>query len=784
MGIRRRVFLAGLGGAGVGFGLGGVSHLFPLASPQVGPGWSPGSEEFVPSTCTLCPSHCGILVRIVDGAAVAIRGNPLHPISRGGLCPKGQAGLQLLNHPTRFRGPLERTGPPGSDGFDPISWDAALERVAKTLGSLRREGRAESVGWLVGDLHGSTNELLERFLRVYGSPHLARQSYRDGSEEVLRLTQGIETAPAFDLDRADLVVSFGAPLSEAWRCLPQAARARGLPEGRKRRWVQIDTRLSRTAVTADLWLAIRPGGYGALALSIAYVLLKEGLYDSRWISDGVTGFEDWTDAQGRLVPGYRTLVLRHGRPEAIARRTGLEVRKIVRLAKEFGRASRPLAVWDNVVGWSRTGLADALAIHALNVIAGSLQRPGGIFVQPPLPVPSLEESAPLPSGSAESPGRTLGGADWADRVLDPDGPPIQVLFLYHANPVASAPDPEKIRRALERIPLVISFSPFPDESSRHAHLVLPDHTYLERWQDAPAPSTVPYPVWGVVQPVVPPLHDTRATADVLLQLASLIGDDLPAAFPWSSMEELVRERGEALTAARRGSAFVSAFRLDELREMEARGWWIPHGQTAGQFWKHLRESGGWFDPYHDDQGRAGASRRPDGRVSLFPEEARQRIAGALPGLVEGFLPLGEASEKGRNRSATDAYPLMLQPYRVMTLAAGGLPLMPWLLENVGVQTGNAWEVWAEIHPDTARELKLDSGRRVRIVSKHGAFTARLSCFEGAQPGVVNVPYGLHSAAGGWGGLESANPLVAVGDARDPVTGLPDWSTTRVRVESI
>ena len=93
--ISRRFFLAGLGSTGVGLGLGGFSHLFPLSSPQFGPDWSPGDENHVPSTCLLCPSHCGILGRVVDGKLVRVDGNPLHPVSQGGLCPKGRASLQL-----------------------------------------------------------------------------------------------------------------------------------------------------------------------------------------------------------------------------------------------------------------------------------------------------------------------------------------------------------------------------------------------------------------------------------------------------------------------------------------------------------------------------------------------------------------------------------------------------------------------------------------------------------------------------------------------------------------
>jgi anaerobic selenocysteine-containing dehydrogenase len=107
--------------------------------------------------------------------------------------------------------------------------------------------------------------------------------------------------------------------------------------------------------------------------------------------------------------------------------------------------------------------------------------------------------------------------------------------------------------------------------------------------------------------------------------------------------------------------------------------------------------------------------------------------------------------------------------------------MPWLLENLGILTGDSWETWAEIHPRTGRELGLSSGERVRVESESGSFPARVRFFSGAQPGMINVPYGLHAEVEGWGRAEGANPLHAAGGRRDPATGLPDWYSTRVRV---
>src|SRR5512142_1653955 len=146
--ISRRNFLAGAAGAGIGFGLGALSYQFPLAPPHFGPDWAPNEVTFVPSTCVLCPAHCGIRARLVDGRLTRIDGNPMHPLSQGGLCAKGRAGLQLLYHPARVKGPMRRVGPPGSDSFQPISWERALDEIAATLRGARGEG-APGVEWLV-----------------------------------------------------------------------------------------------------------------------------------------------------------------------------------------------------------------------------------------------------------------------------------------------------------------------------------------------------------------------------------------------------------------------------------------------------------------------------------------------------------------------------------------------------------------------------------------------------------------------------------------------------------
>jgi menaquinone reductase, molybdopterin-binding-like subunit len=623
-------------------------------------------------------------------------------------------------------------------------------------------------------------ELISAFCRAYGTERMTVDDYRDGSADVMRMCQGIPASPAYDLSASDLIVSFGAALSEAWWALPQTARARDNNPGRAPKWIQIDVRLSRTAVGADQWVPVRPGTYGTLALGLIYLIAKEGLYDADTLSGRVSGWEDWTDETGTRHDGFRTLVLRHGRPDDVSARTGVSVTRLIELAKAFGTAHNPVAIWDQTVTWRSGGLADALAIHTLNILAGRLNRPGGVLVQAPMPLPGpLDRPLTGTSLLSTSP---LTSTSWPPRPGDRRSPATQVLFLYQSNPVASSARTEDVRESLSKVPLVVSFSPFFDESARYANLILPDHTYLERWQDALAPSAVAFPVWNVVQPVSKPLHDTRATGDVVLDLAARLGGEVNAWSRWSSVEQIVRERGIALASAHRGSAFVETFRRNELRELEGRGWWLPHGRPVEEYWTTILASGGWFDPIYNYDDRSGISQHPDGRVWIFPTEARNRLRESPERLVEGFLPITVENPPGD--VAPESFPLRLIPFRVLTLASGGTALMPWLLEHLGVLTGHAWETWVEIHPETARAQGLRSGQRVRVESPEGRFDATLRFFAGAQPGVVNVPYGLHTRVDGWGEPRGANPLVAVGQRVDAVTGLPDWYSTRVRLSSI
>ena len=257
----------------------------------------PGIATWKPSVCTLCSAGCGLLVRVMQGEAEVVRrgqqglikmglakkleGNPQHPVNRGKLCARGQAGLQVLYHPDRITHPIKRTGARGSGEFQQITWDDALKEVAAHLITLQRSNSANSLAFLARPLHGQRQELIARFLKAYGAPPAVW--YQPFDEAVLRqanlLSFGHPALPTFDLARADYVISFGADFLGTWNS-PVAQSAgygemrQGRP-GRRAKFVQVESRMSQTGANADEWIPCRPGTEGALALGIAHVILSE-----------------------------------------------------------------------------------------------------------------------------------------------------------------------------------------------------------------------------------------------------------------------------------------------------------------------------------------------------------------------------------------------------------------------------------------------------------------------------------------------------------------------------
>jgi anaerobic selenocysteine-containing dehydrogenase len=744
------------------------------------------AEHLVPSVCLMCPSGCGIQARVVDGRLVKLEGSPLHPINLGALCPKGQAAPELLYNPDRIRSPLRRVGERGAGEWEPISWETALSLVAQRLSQLRNSGHPERFGFLYGETRGQMRELISYFTQVIGSPNaVSHDSLNIEAAKLAHLlTQGVYDLLAYDLENTGYVLSFGAGLLEAGRPVQRfvsgyAYMRRGRPNRGK--VVMVDPRQGVSGAKADEWIPIRPGTDAALALGMAHVIIASNLVDRDFVENYAFGYDDWEDETGVAHKGFKTLVLESYDPQTVAAITGVTQNTIARLAGEFATNRPAVAVVPckgGLLNGSANGLYTAMAIHALNALVGSLETPGGVLVQRYFQCPGWPE---LPADPVAEVGRQAERVDGAGTVFPlarhayqavadriSAGYPLDVLFLYDANPMFECPNGySRWQDAFSHVELIVSFSSFLDETAEFADLVLPDHTFLERWQDDFIEG-LGYPGVALRQPVVEPVYDTRNTGDVLIELGRRVGGWVGTAFPWTDFQELLKWRLKDV-----GASWAT---LTEL------GLWV---EPPYKFAK--RGSDPWIDEVVGVD-RQGAPR--DGYFDFFSRELQCVLEGADEATLErlGIQARGDEVflphyEPVTSPGEEDEYPFMLNVVTLMSLGPYSANAnLPTLQEISGMTVNETWDSWLEMNPEPARRLGLHDGDAVWVASEFGKARTKVRLVPGVRPDVVNLPYNQgHRAVGRWAKDRGVNGLELMGSDTEPLTGLAAFTNTRVKV---
>jgi anaerobic selenocysteine-containing dehydrogenase len=738
-------------------------------------------ENVVASTCHLCSAGCGILVRVADGKAVKLEGNPMHPINQGALCPKGQAAPELLYNPDRLTSPMKRDRATGQ--LTQIQWAEAIQLTADKLNALREAGHPEQAVLMHGDTRGQMRSFLTRFMEAVGSPNVvSHESLNIAAAKLgMYLTQGIYGLPAYDLENANYVISFGANLLEAG---PNPQRTISgytyLRRGRATRGkvVVIDPRQSITAAKADEWIPITPGADAALALGMANVIIKSGLVDADFVKNYCFGFDNF--ASGGDHKGFRDFVLENYDPIRVEQMTGIPSTTIARLAGEFAGNGPSIAIMPGKGGLLNggfSGVYTAMAVHALNALVGSIEKEGGVMTQRYMPCVDYPK---LPSDSISAKGMKTARIDGAgskfplgrnsyqsvaDAILE--GAPVEALFLYDANPAFETPGGKRFADAFKKVPFVVSFSSFMDESAELADLILPEPTFLERWGDDHIEG-LGYPGISLYQPVIEPLYDTMNTGDFFLKVAESMGGTVAKAFAWKSYEEVLQ------------------FRLKDI----------------GADWELLKELGVWFNPgyrfakrgsQHWIENVVGAERLNaprDGYFDLYSRElncflgemkkdelAKLGISQTGDGAI---LPHYEATVFQGDKAQ---YPFMLNIVTLMSLGLrSDASNMPSMQEISGMTVRETWDSWLEMNPESARKLGLAENDRVKIESPFGAISTRVKLVAGLHPDVVNMPFNQgHTAVGRYARGRGVNGLEILNPASEPLTGLASFTNTRVKV---
>jgi menaquinone reductase, molybdopterin-binding-like subunit len=763
MAIDRRDFLKFVVGGAVGTVISPLPWVSMDEVAKWSQRWAPipekGGEAYLFSTCKLCPGACGIRVRMIEGKkAVKIEGNPHHPVNRGGMCPMGLAGLQYLyQDDIRVKSPLKRTGGRGNGQWKPISWEEAISEVTSRLKELRQNNLTHTVAFLNGEGEGSQVQLAARFLKAYGSPNYIQPFQLSDLEAILTQTiHGVRTRMSYDLPRAQYVLSFGSALLDGWGNPCWTAHAfqdwrRDSQQGRAK-LIQIDTMATTTASLADEWIAIKPDTEGVLALGLAQVMVEKGWIDTEFIRAKISGLED---LKGLLNKNYT--------PDQVARETTINPEIIISLARDFSSAKQPIALWGKGKGELPVSLFEAQAVHLLNLLTGSVNRPGGVYLQPEFswaswPKLSLDETArkgitqPRLDGafSAEYPktGQSA-GRFFANTVLKKPYP-INVLLINEANPGFSLGE-KNILQAVDRIPFVVSFSPFMDETTSLADLVLPASTFLERWGDSYGCLGVPFPVYGLTKPIFPPIHETRSIGEVFLGLAKNLGGTVQEALPFENMEQVIKLSAKGIFDSRKG-------RLTDGSPPEEGKSILASFESFDKFLEQLVTQGAWYQP--ETKGEAGKGRWDFSSSTL------------QAGVPKKVQPGQE-------------YPFWLVPQSLLLLQSGYFPNPPFLTKCLGEETLKKNKLVVQIHPDTARANSLREGDLVELKSVNGKIEARIHLFEGARPDCVFVPLGMgHKAYDPTVKNRGANPYPMVDTIVDSLTGLDVAWATRVKIKKV
>ncbi|MDI7260764.1 MAG: molybdopterin-dependent oxidoreductase [Thermodesulfobacteriota bacterium] len=657
-------------------------------------------RKSIPSVCMMCPASCGILGYLEYEKVVKIGGNPLDPNSRGRLCAKGIAGLNHLYNPDRILFPMRRVGKRGEGRWKQISWDEAFNEIALRLKAIQTEKQHHDFiirnTW---DLSG--NELAGRFASAFGSSTTFQHAILDSPNGTFAI-QNISGYPMGigDVAHARYILNFGAnPYESHFLYVPFIQRLIDARVNLGAKLVTFDVRISQTAGKSDEWFPIIPGTDGMVVLAMAHVIANEGLWDKEFI-------EQWTN-----TPPSR--LLRHLSsypPKKAESLCGVRASDIRRIAIEFATTKPSLAIGGGGLLKHINGTSNQKSILLLNALVGNLDAKGGYYfpqtypLDPPDPKPPKSKSV-----NSESPTLFLRVNRGVQR--------IGVLMTHMDNPVYKGPDSKLISHVLQdesKIPFHVSIDPFLNESNLYADLLLPEATYLERWDLLSPPPMERVPFIALRQPVSKPLGQSLPFSDILIELSQRIGGGMERYFKFGRMEHYI----EAMTRK------------------------IPKLVDAGGI-DFLMEKGIWFDPIEKPTYRSYEQKKlktPSGKFEIDPFPI--------------YSPIPHHQRLGDGEFHLITFQWNVHTY---SLTAN----CKWLTEIV--HTNPLW-----INEEIAKRVGLKNGDRVKITSQVGSLITPVFTTQGIHPKVM----ALSDSLGRWhyGRIARGKPF----QSEDPETSLIWW----------
>ena len=678
-----------------------------------------GDSKEIYTDCTLCYHSCGTRVTVEDGKAVKIRGLASHPINKGRLCPKGANALDVIYSPERLTKPLKRS----NGSFAEISWDQALDEISAKLIRLKEEFGPEVFGLFCGSIGVENLEMstLVHLLRSgYGSPNFFSVEsicYR------MRIRTRQMTFGRYPTEEPDsnLYVLWGHNPDQSDFPLKFFMK-NNIKKGAK--VVVIDPKRIPIADKADMYLKIRPGTDGALALAMMNVIIEEDLVDHDFIDRHTTGFD-------KLVPHVKSFT-----PEWAEEATWVPAEDIRALARLFAN-TKGASIFQGTCTQDQTanGTQNSRAFAVLQTITGNINVPGGWVTSPP---PRFGH----PGYSVE--GEPLGGekyplfvdlwgrkAPYGIVTMVPESIPdkLKAFMVIGGNPLISMPDSSRFKAAFEKLDLLVVHELFMTETAQVAHYVLPACSHIEKWGIAYTYNVCHcLPFLMLRKKCIEPIGESYSEWRFLTELGRRLGYE--ENFPWATEEEFVSFMVEP-----------SGFSFDYLLNEK------PEGDFYAE--KKYEIADGFF-------------RTPSGKIEIYSDALEQVGFSPLPSYLEP-----ERGPVRGEKAFRDKYPLIL------SVGNRNLYYTHSQHHHVEALQKLSPDPLAELGPETAAKFDITDGDPVVVETNRGRVRMKASVDERVAEGVVLVPHG-------WGGDANANLLTDV-DCREPIMGYPDQKSLQCSI---
>ncbi|CAN5205299.1 molybdopterin-dependent oxidoreductase [soil metagenome] len=677
-------------------------------------------------TCPLCEATCGLEIEIVDERVRRIRGDRQHVLSHGFICPKGSSLKQLYEDPDRLRSPMIREG----DSHRPASWQEAYELIdSKWKAVIAEHGRqATAIYFGNPNAHQFENNLaLRPLVKAMGTTNIFSASSVDQLPK--HVSAGLMfghplSIPVPDLDRTGYLLMLGANPYESNGSLCTAPDFPGRLEALRERGgklVVVDPRRTKTAEKADRWIAIRPGTDAAFLLAIANVILEANPTPP----EGVAGFEGLAD------------LLRPFTPQATAEFTGVDEATVRDIATEL--AAAPAAAVYGRIGTHTTsfGTLASWAVDLLNIITGNLDKVGGAMFSYPSHIgdPRSQKAWSLGRWNGRDNGRPavigeLPVATLVEEITTPGEGQIRLLLTVAGNPALTTPNSAALESALEGLDFMVSVDVYLNETSRHADVVLPPPSALERSHYDLAFTGLSVRDFADYSP---PVFDTDEPSEfeILVKLSAIAAGLVPDADP------------DLLAAAALSAAIQS-----EVAKTDS----PIQGRDPGEILQALGDRP-WPERSLDLMLRVGNrgdhfGAKPDG-LSLAQLEASPH--GIDFGPLEPRLEQVLSTESGKIELAPAA--IVADLPRLLEDVQSKNGSQPLLIGRRQLRSANSWthnvevlmkgkeRCTLEIHPDDATRLGLVNGAVASVTSDVGQVELPVEITASIRPGVVSIPYG-------------------------------------------